>query len=141
MKPVNERHRAGTFETFECQLSTYCAPCDTVLVSGLRLSEINKLSVGAFVEELSYFLATLALSPNQVIVAGDVNLLWNRVNACTHGSTIQAALGILGLTQYVCELTHQDGNTLNWRISRQISCVDKVWVGDHFSDQFVYTYS
>ena len=108
-------------------------------VSGLRLPEINKLSVGAFMGEFSDFLATLALSPNQVVVAGDVNLLWNRVKVCTHGFTIQATLDILGLTQHVYELTHQDGNTLNWRNSRQSSCVDKLWVGDHISVPFVYT--
>ena len=89
-----------------------------------------------FVQEFPDFLADLALSPHELLVAGDINLHWNKVDTCTDCASIRETLNMLGLVQHVTEATHQEGNILDWVISRRQSCVDSVRVGGLLSDHF-----
>ena len=81
-------------------------------------------------------LAGLVLSPHELLIAGDINLHWNKVDTCTDCASIRETLNMPGLVQHVTKATHLEGNILDWVISRRQSRVDTVRVGGLLSDHF-----
>ena len=71
-----------------------------------------------------------------MFVAGGINLHCNKVDSCSDCAFIKETLNVLGLVQHVMKATHQEGNILDWVISRPHSCVDSAGVGGLISDHF-----
>ena len=134
--PHSDSHRVTSFEHLECRLSAGSLTVDMAFVYRPPPSRKNKLTTALFMQEFPDFLADLALSPHELLVAGDINLHWNKVDTCTDCASIRETLNMLGLVQHVTKATHQEGNILDWVISRRKSCVDSVRVGGLVSDHF-----
>ena len=95
--PRSDSHRATSFEHLECRLSAGSLTVDMAFLYRPPPSRKNKLTTTMFVQEFPDFLTDLALSPHELLVAGDINLHWNKVDMCTDCASIRETLNMLGL--------------------------------------------
>ena len=101
-------------------------------------SPTNVLSLAVFLDEFRTYLEHLILTPEPLLLVGDLNFRVDQANDCDARSFL-SVLDSFDLIQHVAGPTHHDGHTLDLVITRAsengiiTNCCVRQRISDHFA--------
>ena len=89
-----------------------------------------------FLEEFPDHISSLFRSSKNIIILGDFNIPWNKLeNPDT--TSMQEILDMHDLHQHIYTQTHKLGNTLDWLISNTPNTIQDITYKDYLSDHSI----
>ena len=123
-----------SFEFMECSFTLHGAYIHTALIYRVPPSQKNKIPKNLFLEEFSDLMESLSIIGGKLLVVGDFNIPWNKKEH-SEMKEFQELLSTFNLMQHVNFVTHNEGNTLDYIISREDDhLVSSVSQGDVIAD-------
>lgn len=130
-----------TTSSMEAMAFTISAQKTVRIVLLYRLIPSKSIPRAAFIPDLRETLETLAMGARPFVILGDFNIHWNAISDLERKS-LSELCSELGLQQHVHFPTHEDGNTLDLIISRNVdNLIASVAQGSMLSDHYTVKFS
>ena len=110
-----KRRRAGATRSFEYALWTVCLKSVSLSVLAIYrppYSEVHRVSIKSFCDEIGDFLVDVSLHNNNLIVMGDLNIYIDDQEDTVAKGFLEI-MEALGMSQHVTSATHNAGHMLD----------------------------